>query len=481
MDVLLSRRSSLFVAAILVGVVSAPTVPVLGGTVVPHEPTAEPYFRSLRTNYVRSWSLFNDSNVDGILTPADTYVDTFRNWWTPVSGHSLNHMKDRLGLGEGDDRIAAPMNFATATLADGDANKGNSDYNYWLPRRENAIHFYMLYAQFDNADWETLYYGKTQTARDLNAQRNMYRNGYSLGWLTNDFRDDDGVYTKDQTPAGSVKMDVFVHDGEQTRKLEGWGTSRSNPQVAAAGDMDYQTSRDTVSSNSWHPPQFDEASQSYSWPKNQQRMEANGHGEADLATLVDSLELREVDPLTMSGQTPIQSSRTPQALIDAGITDHTGTFAYRYQDAFVERSSYVVASTDGQMISGLSGWSEYEPGVNGRWGDQQVIRIDISGGTFALGEGNIDELVFFDFGDSTPGAAGTQQTDPRMIVLGIDASRTVADGQIYLKDPDTGLPVVYFPENRLYIAAVPEPTTLTLLGCGALLATVRRRRRRCPY
>ena len=180
----------------------------------------------------------------------------------------------------------------------------------------------------------------------------------------------------------------------------------------------------------------------------------------------------------MSGQTPIQSNRTPQALIDAGVTDHTGTFAYEYQDAFVERSNYVVASTDGQMISGLSGWSEYEPGVNDRWGDQQVIRIDISGDTFALDEGKIDELVFFDFGDSTPGATGTQQTAPRMIVLGVDTSRTVADGQIFLKDPDTGLPVIYFPENRIYIAAIPEPATLMLLGCGSVLTIVRRRRRR---
>ena len=471
---MLLRTCVLFISAALI---FASTSLALAET-LPHEPAAEPYFRPLRSDYVRSWHLFNDSSVDGILSPADTHAASFNNWWTPVSGHSLNHMKDRLGLGAGDDRIAAPMNFATAGLAGDHPDKYNSDYNYWLPRSENAIHFYMLYAQYDNADWSTLEYGSTQVSQEIHAHRSMQRNGYSMGWLTNDFRDDSGVYTEDQTPTGSVKMDVLVHNGERTQTLDGWGTSRSNPQVAAAGDMDYLTSRDAQSAGEWHPPQFDEATQSYSWSENQQRMEANGVDSAGLTTLVNSLELREVNPLTMSGQEAVQSGRTPQALIDAGVTDHTGASPYEYQDAFVERSTYVAASTDGQMISGLSGWSDYDPAVNELWGDQQVIRIDISADTFASDEGKIDEIVFFDFGDSTPGATGTQQTAPRMIVLGIDTGRSVADGQIFLKDPDTGLSVLYFPENRIYIAAVPEPGTLVLLACGSLAAIVRRRRRR---
>ena len=94
-----------------------------------------------------------------------------------------------------------------------------------------------------------------------------------------------------------------------------------------------------------------------------------------------------------------------------------------------------------------------------------------------MAAGNIDEIIFWDFGASTPGAPGTQQTDPVAIVFGIDRTRTVAQGQIYYDD---GGVRTYFPDNRIYIAQVhiPEPATLAFCVLGGVGVVLRRRRRK---
>jgi len=450
------------------------------GDVVPHEPTPDGAIRPLRTDYVTTWYIYNDSLTDGILNPNDTAVETFQNWWTPVSAHTQHNYGDHQGLTAGDDWISGPMNFATSTLPSGHPDKNNSSYNYWLPRDKNAIHFYMSYSQFDNIDWAMS--GNSSTAEQIVRQRNMYRNGYTLGWVTHDYQDSEGNYAYDQTSAGFVEMDIFVHEGEHTLTVSGWGKSRSNPQVAVSNDIHPVYSEDNVGAGGqFQPPQFDEATQSYSWDENRLRMEANGFTASNLTSMVDSMEQKELDPYNLPGGawSPIYANRTPEAILADGIKDHSG-LDYIYEDAFMDRSNYVQASTDGGVIAGLSGWSEYDEQVN-NWGDQQVIRIDVSEEMLLTGEngGNIDEIVFYDFGDSVPGSTTSDQVDPRAIVIGVDLGRTVAQGQLYLKDPVTGDPVVYFPENRIYIArvnVVPEPGMMVLLGLGGIGLLLRKRR-----
>jgi len=441
--------------------------PSASGVVIPHEPTAEPTYRQLRPDYVKTWYLFNDSLTDGVLNPGDTMIESMENWWTPVSSHSQGHYGDHQGLGDGDDRISAPMNWATATLPPADPNKSDPNYNYWLAREENSMQFYISYSQFDNNDWESFTYGQSPQARQIIHDRNVQRNGYALGWVTHDYQGFVGDEAEKQNPAGFVEMDIYVHNGAGTVDIPGWGISRSDPQVAMSNDLDHTTGLDLVGSNGqWHPPIFEEATQSYSWAVNQQRMEANGFNAADLNTLVGSMEVYEVDPYNLPGTAAV--GRTPADILASGPTDHNGA-AYLYQDAFFDRSSYVQAATDGGVLAGLSGWSQYNPLVN-NWGDQQVIRIDISPQT--LTDGNIDKIVFYDFGASVPGSSSSDQVNPREIVLHADDA-----GNLYWLAPDQ-VTRIYFPENRIYIALteiIPEPATLLMLSLGGAAALFKRR------
>jgi hypothetical protein len=131
------------------------------------------------------------------------------------------------------------------------------------------------------------------------------------------------------------------------------------------------------------------------------------------------------------------------------------------------------------VIAGLCGLSQYNPEAN-NWGDQQVIRIDISPDMLKSGDpnnqGNINAIYFYDFGDSTPGAGGTQQTGPRVIAFNVDPNGMV----YYLPDSNDPGNRIYFPENRIYIAEVtmrqvPEPMTALLVGAGGLAMLTRRR------
>lgn len=425
----------------------------------PKLPTPEPTWRPLRPDYINTWYIFNDRNLNGILDPGDERVDTLENWWTPVSAHTQHNYSEgpyganSLMFGPNDDKPSAPMNFASQT----DPND-----NYWLPRAKNAINFYMSYSQFDNNDWSTFDGGgTTPVGKQVARQRNLYRNGWSLGWVTHDVTvDGSGNFTNDQSPGGSVKMDVFVHNGEGTFFVAGLGTSRSNPQVAMSNDIDnlaLDNSDGPGTGTQWHPPDYDDAALGYSWPKNALRMLANGLTPADLATIVASMEVQEKDPPSLGPADVIWANRSPQQ-IKANLDDHAGA-DYEYQDAFVDRSFYAEGSTDGGVVAGLSGYDNYDPLLN-NWGDQQVIRIDIAPETLQSDEGffgNITTVVFWDFG-----AIGSDQLHPRAIVLDL---------------ADTSL----FPENRFYLARssqVPEPTVMAVLVLGGVALLFRRRCRR---
>ncbi len=419
-----------------------------GAAIMPHEPLPETsYYRSLRSDYVKDWYIFQDTTADGILNPGDLVADHLKNWWTPVSSGSAGLYNDQPGAGG--DLHSAAQNWATYTLPDDHPDKNNPDYNYWLPRDTGTIGFYMNYSQFDNNAWHdpNFTYGSNIVQQQIIRERHTGRNGWSLGWVINDYN---SAHT--QTPAGYAMMDIAVHNGKQDTTVDGWGRSVSNPQVSMSDDMDPTLSMDmTLDYKTRHPAIYDDAGGGYTWAANSTRMIANGHDANDLATLVNSQELKEV------------------AGFDTGQLDHAGN-PYLYQDAFIERSTYVTGCTDGGVITGLSGLDELDSQIT-NWGDQQVIRIEISKDTLVAG--GITELRFFDFGDSIPGSdAG--QVSPRMIVFHADPS-----GNLYLDD---GVTQVFFPDNRIFIALadhmVPEPASVCIIGLGAAVMVALRRRRR---
>ncbi|HUS46528.1 MAG TPA: PEP-CTERM sorting domain-containing protein [Phycisphaerae bacterium] len=427
----------------------------------PQEPTASPDFRPLRDGYVKTWYIYNDRNLNGILDPGDEKIAAFDNWWTPVSAHTQHNYEDgpydRTGFmyAPGEDMTSGPMNFAHLT----DATK-----NYWLPMEENSIAFYMTYTQFDNNDFATFYQGKlpSSSLRTLLTQRNMNRNGWALGWVTNTIKKDaDGLVISDQTAAGQVAMDIYVHNGRGELQIDGFGASRSNPNVAMSNDISPLAHHD----NQWHPPTFDEASQTYKSGSlaNLAYKDVLGLTEGQFAEIVGSMEVREWNPDDIQNQiSVIYPGRTPAEIL-SHLVDHSGA-PYRYDDAFTDRGIYVRAASDGGVIAGLAGQTGYDPGIN-NWGDQQVIRIDFSPETFLGGQlgangnpsvGNITRVVFYDFGYN-PGAG---QITPVQIVLDLW---------------NTNL----FPEHRFYIAQVemvPEPVTFSLLAVGAVGLIAKRRR-----
>ena len=230
--------------------------------------------------------------------------------------------------------------------------------------------------------------------------------------------------------------------------------------------------------NEFIPPHWDETTQSYN-PNHHANVLYKQHlnlTDAEFNQIVQSMAVYERYAMGVAPSEAIAPNRTP-AQIAASLFEHDGVTPYLYQDAFQYRESYVDYSNDGGVIAGLFGQESYDPVVN-NWGDQQVIRIDLSDRTFKAGD--IDKLVFYDFGDSVPSSVDggdPNQLDPRKIEFFIDPNQTVAHGQIYFDDGSGNR--IWFPENRIYIAQtlVPEPMTLALLGIGGSVLAFRRRRR----
>lgn len=439
----------------------------------PVEPTPEPAWRDLRDNHKNTWSIFMDTKTDGILDPGDRYVTSFVNWWTPVSASTQHNYTDGpYGAGQyyypsGADLPSAPMSFASYT----DPTK-----NYWLPLAENEIHFYMTYSQYDNNDFTTYADGATPGTdlHTLITQRNMERNGWALGWVNGHIAKDangDPIYTGIYN--GDVGMDIFVHEGKKIGGdaltadfgSDGIGTSRSNPQVSLSNDID-----PLAHGSLFHPPSFDEVTQTYKTdsPVNEayKNLINSGAGitDAEFDQIVASMEVFEVDPMGLGAGDVINPDDRPSE-IAANLTDHAGS-PYIYQDAVLDRSTRTYETNDGGVIAGLSGWDATGGDFANLWGAQQVIRIDISPETLSqLCEvgGGITKIVFYDFGWG-PGAS---QISP------IPIEFFAQDGKLFLLD---GGQPVYFPDNRIYIAHVPEPSTLALLVVvgGAML--LRRRR-----
>ncbi len=441
---------------LLLGKVSLMVLVVVIGQSVyasPSEPTPVSYYEPLPADngHIQSWYIYNDSNTDGILNPGDTSIDAMDNWWTTVSSHTQhNYESGPYGGGFNYDPVtqdmpSGPMNFATSSLPDGHPDKNNSSYNYWLPMASNEIHFYMSYSQHDN---------------DVSSE--VPGNEWALGWVTNTITKVNGQYVYDGSFGGNVEMDIFVHNGQS-------GSSNVGQSVTPNVSMSNDISDLAYNNGQWQPPQYDDALGGYvsTTSANSEYITSLGLTDPQFTQIVDSMEVYEVDPDGLSVSDVIYGSRRPTE-IAANMADHDGN-AYLYQDAFGDRSTYVTSTSDGGVIAGLFGTDEYDPLLN-NWGDQQVIRIDISPETLMAGEeaGNITKIVFYDFGyDETAG-----QVSPREIVLWAE------DGQLFALDGN-GVRI-YFPENRIYIAQseiIPEPASLALLAGGGFMLIFRQRRR----
>ncbi|MDY7011079.1 MAG: PEP-CTERM sorting domain-containing protein [Planctomycetota bacterium] len=464
----------------------------------PSEPNSDPSCRGLRTDYVKTWYVYNDDRLDGILNPGDTEINTFENWWTPASSHSQHNYSRDGGdctYASGSDINSGPINYAT--------HNDPTKENFWLGQtptdeNKNTIQFYMTYSQFDNNDWKGGYtYSTDPTVQAVVKQRHETRNGYAFGWVIHSEEPFGTVPINPQTQAGFVDMDIFVHNGrglnpnpDGSIDIAGFGKSYSNPQVSVSNDISDKANDVNVNIPSlgpggdrFHPPVFDDATGTYSWAANATRMTANGYNAADLTEIINSMEVEERDSLSLGAGDVIWSNRRPSEIL-ANLFEHDGTTPYLYADAFLNDSVYHDGASDGGVIAGLAGESEYVPNPEdgGNWADQQVIRIDVSEAT--LRAGNIDEIVFWDFGNSdstTRGQVGVPQVNPVPIIFYVDTSWNIDHGQIFW-DPTpldhTSGDEIYFKENRIYIAQVtiPEPATLVLLVIGAAGLMIRRRR-----
>ncbi len=461
------------------------------------EPSESGDYRGLRSDYVREWYIFSDTLTDGVLDPGDTYIATMKNWWTVESSGTQHNMIDGPynpgGYVYGNDTASGPMNFATH-----DASK-----NVWLPMKEDRLNFYMTYSQRDNNDptsWGSDALGKYMT------ERHGVTNGWALGWVVDNIKRDPitNEVIPDTSFAGIDKMDIYIHDGKFNGVIPGFGTSTSNPLITQSNDMSKLAKEPNQfvipASQLYTPPQYNDTSHTYDPASNVEMKNwwpiSSGGAvtltDADIATIAASMEVKEVDPdgsgvswnAIFAGKTPdqIRDSAVIQALLAAGGSLDPAVTKYLYQDAFINRGTYVENSNDGGVIGGLAGLTDYNP-VDNNWADQQVIRIDVSEEMLGVEGSLVNEIAFYDFGNSIPGGVGVGQVNPVEILFGVDLAQTVAHGQIFHDANKNGAwdpGETWFPENRIYIAQVniPEPGMMLLLGLGGAALILRRNKRR---
>lgn len=458
------------------------------GAVAQSIPTEMSQYRPLRSDYVKAWNLYSDVNSNGILDPSDgTTVADFGNWWSwQGSAEHQIQMPNPSAPWSDTDSPNQPMNFASGT---------DPSDNYWLNQEKDRLGMYMYYGQWDNntAAWNAAQHESTYGSAmgDLYEEQNTGKNGWALAWVTNN---NDTSASSDIV--GYNFMDVFIHNGKYTGDVPEYGTnpqgtsSISNPLVTMSNDIMWK-SKDGMSGSKF-VPQWNEATQSYDMDANmyreiwQELWSGNNFSAADLQDIVDSMKIQERNPWDTTDWDPINSDLTPDQILAA--------LNYVYDDAFTDRGGYTEHASDGGVIGGLSGR------VDGEYYDeQQVVRIDFGDFTATYADlgltppdgksatdlvFTLDEVVFYDFGDSGTDAA---QTNPFELVFQIDRSRTYEDGQLWFDANGDGLFALadgdmYFAQNRIFIGLqdpiVPEPATLALLTAGGACLIWQRRKSR---
>ncbi|MBT3198861.1 MAG: PEP-CTERM sorting domain-containing protein [Phycisphaerales bacterium] len=488
----------------------------------------------MRPDAIRTWHIFSDTVNDGILNPGDTRIGEFQNWWTPESAGTQHGHEIGAPPAAGDEYPSTPIDHQ----ANYTTNKVQG-----LPQKAGTIGFYMTYSHLDNADYVSEFTNDGGTPPATLMQRNYERNGYAMGWLTGQTVVDSKGAVDLGTNTGNVKMDIFVHAGKSDNAPGGrdnninFGAgsstiSRSDPQVAQSNDMNLRARQND---NMMLVPDYRDDSyisdptraDGFTYGGNDGYVYDGFNGgtaalnggtpgpiggkylvdgdfntatpttlatESQFDAVVASMDVREVNAYTngatpeLNGLAPIHAADSPQALLNAGVTDGLGQNLYFYEDAFMQRdgsaggnlndgAQWIEGSTDGGVIAGLSGYddySQYFPGdqrLNTHWAEQQVIRIDFDKASFdkdALV--GISEIIFYDWGATDPLTG--QQTNPIAITINVDASQN-----LYFDDNGTK---IYFPDNRIYIAQVghaPEPASMILLAAGASALLARRKRR----
>ena len=187
-----SNKTKILILGLLVLVFSSG-----GALALPLEPVSNPDYRELRSDHVRDWYIFIDTDNNGILNPGDQQISIFQNWWSTKSSSTMHNQDLTWEPGTFPvDKPSSPMNWAT------DSNPAASspplpEENYWLPQKEDRMGFYMNYSQWNNCTLDhynsTNYHsnagvGGVSDAGKLAAYyREKYgdRNGYAMGWLTN--------------------------------------------------------------------------------------------------------------------------------------------------------------------------------------------------------------------------------------------------------------------------------------------------------
>lgn len=445
-----SRGIRIFLAVLSLAVVCGIAV------ASPVEPTPSTQLRALRPDYIRSWYIYCDQETNGILDPGDRMVNVMDNWWSTVSS-GTQHTSVKNG-----NRVnTAPMNHAVTD---------NAENNYWLPRANRELHFYMSYSQMDNnsiANFQSwVDPAEFPGYANFMAERHGDADGWHLGWVINDY-----TLAEDKGPSlGNFDMDIFVHNGRANT-----GEWISNPQVSSSNHisdlcMDHAGNRVT--------PKWNDATMAYDAAANAnyiayyQNTVNPAFSGSDITTIANSMEIHERNPY---GTGPnvyngYLDPKTPQWVLD-NLVDHAGN-PYTYDDAFTQRSELFQDESIGGVIAGLAGLTNYDPQLN-NWGDQQVVRIDL--GQDALSQ--LDRVVMYDFGY----APGSGQITPIEIVFGV-VNYNGLFRLWYDFDGDSFFDVEeLMPDNRIYIAQVdiaPEPLSLAVLGLGGLALALKNRRSR---
>ena len=196
--------------------------------------------RDLRTDFVRKWHIFADTENDGILNPGDTRIGTFKNWWTPVSAATQHGYEIGAPPAAGPEYPSTPIDHQ----ANWTTNPVQGLPQPQLPAEDaGRIGFYMTYSHFDNSDFDREFYNDGPvgggTGHDILYQRNHERNGYAMGWLTSvtdTDRDGNVRYWDDTT--GKVKMDIFIHNGKNRDGEEhDFGSNTSTLPVVYDGEV----------------------------------------------------------------------------------------------------------------------------------------------------------------------------------------------------------------------------------------------------